>query len=81
MQLKNKHFSSYFLFWNSYLDVLVYESNSIFCLDNLLDLRASQVALLLLLSHFSSVKKSVYQCSEMQEMQVIFNFKNTFKKF
>ena len=48
MQLKNKHFSSYFLFWNSYLDVLVYESNSIFCLDNLLDLRASQVALLLL---------------------------------
>ena len=54
MQLKNKHFSSYFLFWNSYLDVLVYESNSIFCLDNLLDLRASQVALLLLLPPLQS---------------------------
>ena len=38
------------------------------------------MALLLLLSHFSSVKKSVYQCSGMQEMQVIFNFKNTFLK-
>ena len=54
MHLKNKHFSSYFLFWNSYLDVIVCESNSIFCMDSLLYWRASQVVLV--------VKEPACQC-------------------